>query len=68
MRDQITPDGYYNISRMIQRVARKGKIGACGICLDACGLTKLQLIENVHRSSMDELARWVIESEKVLNF
>ena len=68
IQDQTTPDGYYNIGRMIRSVAKKGKVGACGACLDARGLSKLSLIENVSRSSMDELAEWIVESEKVLSF
>jgi uncharacterized protein involved in oxidation of intracellular sulfur len=68
LQDQTTPDGYYNIGRMIRRIAQKGKIGACRACLNARGLSKLPLIENVHRSSMDELTEWILESEKVINF
>jgi uncharacterized protein involved in oxidation of intracellular sulfur len=68
LKDQTTPNGYYNIGRMIYSVAKKGKIGACGACLDARGLSKLQLLDGVHRSSMDELANWILTCEKVIVF
>lgn len=66
--EQTTPDGYYNIGRMIQRIAKQGKIGACGTCMDARGLSKLPLLEGVHRSTMAELTSWILMSEKVLPF
>ncbi len=68
LQEQTTPDGYYNIGRMIRSVARKGKIGACGACLDTRGLTNLPLIEGVHRSSMNELTDWILASDKILSF
>jgi uncharacterized protein involved in oxidation of intracellular sulfur len=66
--DQKTPDGYYNISRMIKSIIKKGSIGACGTCMDARGLSQASLIEGVYRSSMNELADWIISSEKVITF
>ena len=45
-----------------------GQLACCGTCLDARGLTKDHLIDEPTRSSMDELAAWVVESEKVLTF
>ena len=68
LKEQQTPDGYYNIGRMIRRIAKKGKVGACGTCMDARGLSNLPLLEGVHRSSMGELTDWILASEKVLPF
>jgi uncharacterized protein involved in oxidation of intracellular sulfur len=65
---QTTPEGYYNIERMFQIITRKGKIGACGTCMKARGLTGQKLVEGVHSSSMEELADWIIASNKVLTF
>lgn len=53
---------------MIRRIAKKGKVGACGTCMDARGLSDLLLLEGVHRSSMEELPDWILTSEKVLTF
>jgi uncharacterized protein involved in oxidation of intracellular sulfur len=66
---QKTPDGYYTLDRMLKTFARHGgQLACCGTCLDARGLTKDHLIDEATRSSMDELAAWVVESEKVLTF
>ena len=66
---QTTPDGYYNIGRMIKGLVGRGvAIGCCGTCLDARGLTEADLSEGVHRSSMAELADWTAWSDKVIVF
>ncbi|MFX0065448.1 MAG: DsrE/DsrF/TusD sulfur relay family protein [Candidatus Hermodarchaeota archaeon] len=65
---QTTPDGYYNIERMITFIARKGKIGACGTCMDARGLSNPKLVDGIHRSSMAELTDWILSSENVITF
>jgi uncharacterized protein involved in oxidation of intracellular sulfur len=68
-RDQKTPDGYYNLERMLKGlVAKSMAIGACGTCMDARGFTEADLADGVHRSSMAELAAWTLESERVLVF
>jgi uncharacterized protein involved in oxidation of intracellular sulfur len=68
-RDQKTPDGYYNLERMIKGLVTKSiAIGACGTCMDARGFVEAELTDGVNRSSMAELAAWTVESEKVLVF
>jgi uncharacterized protein involved in oxidation of intracellular sulfur len=66
--EQKTPNGYYNIARMIHSISRRGKVGACGSCMDARGLSNLKLVENVHRSSMDELTDWILMSDQIITF
>jgi uncharacterized protein involved in oxidation of intracellular sulfur len=68
LKDQLTPDGYYNIGRMIKSISKKGSIGACGTCMDARGLSNLELLDGVHRSTMNELSDWILSSEKILTF
>ncbi len=64
-----TPDGYYNIERMIKGVARgKGRVLLCGVCMDARGMTEEDIIESAKRSTMDELAAETIAADKVLVF
>jgi uncharacterized protein involved in oxidation of intracellular sulfur len=66
---QKTPDGYYNIERMLKSLIRKGAlIKACGTCADARGLRELTLVEGVELSTMSQLAQWVAEADKVLTF
>ncbi len=66
---QTTPNGYYNIERMLKIVASKGgKIGVCGSCMDARGLKPEALAEGAHRRSMEELTCWTKEADKVIVF
>ncbi|MFX0052244.1 MAG: DsrE/DsrF/TusD sulfur relay family protein [Candidatus Hermodarchaeota archaeon] len=68
LKGQLTPDGYYNIGRMITSISRKGSVGACGTCLDARGLSHLEILDGVHRSTMNELTDWILSSDKILTF
>lgn len=66
---QKTPDGYYNIERMIRRVlSSKGRVLICGTCMDARGLTDGDMMEGASRSTMDELAQATLAAEKVMVF
>jgi uncharacterized protein involved in oxidation of intracellular sulfur len=66
---QKVPQGYYNIADMLQMVARRGgRIGACGTCMDARGITDSELVEGTHRSTMGELAEWHQWADKVVVF
>lgn len=66
---QKTPDGYYNMERMLKRVsAGNGKVLLCGACMDARGLEEAALLAGARRSTMDELAAATIEADKVLVF
>ena len=65
---QQTPNGYYNLERMLRAVARRGDVLACGSCMDARGLTDGELVEGARRSSMDELTRRTLDAGKVLVF
>ncbi len=67
--DQKTPDGYYNIEKMLKSVIQKGgEVKACGSCMDARGVANLKLIDGVKRSNMKEFSQWVIECDRVLEF
>jgi uncharacterized protein involved in oxidation of intracellular sulfur len=66
---QKTPDGYYNVERMLKRVlAGNGKVLLCGTCMDARGLDDAGLTAGTQRSTMDELAAATIEADKVMVF
>jgi uncharacterized protein involved in oxidation of intracellular sulfur len=66
---QKTPEGFYNIERMLRRAAAgKGRALLCGTCMDARGLGEGEIMEGARRSTMDELAEATIEADKVLVF
>jgi len=66
---QKTPEGYYNIERMLKRfTVGSHRILLCGTCLDARGLTEAELIDGARRSTMDELAQITAAADKVLVF
>ena len=67
--NQITPQGYYNIERMLGAVInKKGKVKLCGTCMDARGMKDLPLIEGAERSTMVELTNLTSSADKVLTF
>lgn len=68
-RGQTTPNGFYNIERMMKAVAvGSGELGVCGTCMDARGMTDEELMKGAHRSSMDELTDWTLWADKVITF
>ena len=66
---QTTPQGYYNLERMVKAViGKEALVKACESCIEARGLRGLTLIEGVQVGTMSEMAGWVAESDKVLAF
>jgi len=68
MAGQKTPDGYYNIAKMLRVLVDRGvTFGSCGTCLDARGVSDDMVAPGVHRSSMAELAEWTMWAEKIVS-
>ncbi len=66
---QKTPDGYYNLERMLRGLtAKEVPIGACGTCMDARGLADADLLPGARRSSMAELTEWTLWADKIVTF
>ena len=75
---QKTPDGYYNIERMLGRyniermlgrvLSASGRVLMCGTCMDARGLRAEDMVEGAARSTMDELAQATLTADRVLVF
>ena len=66
---QVTPEGFYNIGRMVKGLTGRGMlVAACGSCMDARGYSEGDLAEGVARSSMAGLAAWVLEADRVVTF
>ncbi len=66
---QKTPEGYYNLERMLKGLTAKNvPVGACGTCIDARGMTDDQLAPPARRSTLAELTEWTIWADKVITF
>jgi uncharacterized protein involved in oxidation of intracellular sulfur len=66
---QNTPNGYYNIERMLKYSINKGtKVKICGTCADARGLKNIELIDGTEISTLAEFTECVVESDKVISF
>jgi uncharacterized protein involved in oxidation of intracellular sulfur len=66
-RGQTTPEGYYNVERMLRGcVTKAAEVGACGTCMDARGMTDADLTDGVRRSSMAELAEWTVAADRTV--
>lgn len=67
--NQNTPNEFYNIEGMLKLATNKAtKLFLCTSCLDARGLKEIPLVDEAEVSSMAELAKSIIESDKVLTF
>ena len=67
--NQNTPNGYYNVARMLKFSLAKGaEVKICGSCAEARGLKNVHLTEGADISSMPELNNWVADSDKVFPF
>jgi len=67
--NQSTPQGYYNLERMLKAViAKGGQVRLCGSCLEARGLKAVPLLEGVEIGTMSQLAQWVVAADRILTF
>jgi len=68
-RGQQTPNGYYNLERMLRGIlTRHGQVLPCGSCMDARGIRDEDIVEGSTRSSLDELTALTASGDKVLVF
>jgi sulfur relay (sulfurtransferase) complex TusBCD TusD component (DsrE family) len=66
---QQTPKGFYNLEEMIKDLLSKGvEIRSCITCTKARGLTQDDYVEGTVVGMTIDLARWIKDSDKVLNF
>jgi uncharacterized protein involved in oxidation of intracellular sulfur len=66
---QTTPDGYYNLERIFDRILlAKGRVLLCGTCMSARGLSEVEIVEGAKRSTMDALAEETADAGRVLVF
>jgi uncharacterized protein involved in oxidation of intracellular sulfur len=66
---QKTPDGYYNLERMLAAAIHRGpEVALCGSCMDARGIRDDQVIGGARRSNLEELTDWTLWADKVVAF
>lgn len=65
---QTTPNGYYNLERMVKGVARDSRVVLCGTCMDARGISEEELVGGAKRGTMPQLAELTTAADKVLVF
>ncbi|MCK4743064.1 MAG: DsrE family protein [Sulfuriflexus sp.] len=67
----VPPEGYdQDLVIMLKDLISQGAmVKVCGTCMSRCGIYKNQpYCEGAEKSTMDELAEWVMSSNKVLTF
>ncbi len=65
---QTTPQGYYNVARMLLPIQRKGLVLACETCLAARGIKAEELVDGCRVAKLGELGTLVLDADKVLTF
>ena len=63
---QKVPEGYYNAGDMVRMVG--GEVALCGTCLNARGIADNEIVPGATRGTLDQLATWTAEANKVLVF
>jgi uncharacterized protein involved in oxidation of intracellular sulfur len=66
---QRTPNGYYNLERMLAAIIGRGAaVLLCGSCMDARGIRDDVILPGSRRSSLDELTALTASADRVLVF
>lgn len=66
---QEVPKGWYNIEALLKLLlGHGGRVGACGTCLQARGVSNEELLEGVEPASLQELTDWIQEADRTLVF
>jgi len=68
LKGQDTPNGYYNLERMLKRISEESTVRACITCMKARGLKEEHFLEGIKAGDMGLLAEWVKESDRIVDF
>ena len=63
---QQTPDGYYNVERMLKPIVRRGTVIVCRTCAEARGLKQEDLVAGARIVTLGEAAQLALEADKTL--
>ena len=67
----VAPFGYdQDLKAMLKELIASGvKVEVCGTCMARCGIHKNEpYFEGANTSTMNQLAEWVVSSDRVLSF
>lgn len=63
------PNEGYHIQQMLEILSVQGAIiKLCKTCTDMRGISELTLVDGTQIGTLNELAMWTLEADKVLNF
>jgi uncharacterized protein involved in oxidation of intracellular sulfur len=65
------PEGYdQDLTKMLKELIAKGaEVKVCGTCMARCGIYKNEpYFEGAEKSTMQALADWVVDSDKIIAF
>lgn len=65
------PEGYdQDLSKMLKALIARGvTVKVCGTCMSRCGIYKNHpYFEGAEKSTMQALADWVVDSDKIISF
>jgi uncharacterized protein involved in oxidation of intracellular sulfur len=63
------PDVEFDLASMVSQLAADGvEVLLCGTCLTRCGIGGGELVAGAEPGTMDGLASWIVESERVISF
>lgn len=65
------PEGYdQDLTQMLKELIAKGaEVKVCGTCMARCGIYKNEpYFEGAEKSTMQALADWVVDSDKIIPF
>jgi tRNA 2-thiouridine synthesizing protein D len=63
--DKVAPNTGKNLSELVEGGV---EVKACGVCMQARGLSESDLIEGVKSATMHELVEWTTNSDQVIVF
>jgi len=69
--ETVKPDSYdqYLVKMLKELIAKEVPVKVCGACMARCGIHKGKPYhEGAQKAIMNDLAKWIVNSDKVLTF
>jgi uncharacterized protein involved in oxidation of intracellular sulfur len=66
--EQSTPEGFYNIERMLKSIIKKGgRVKTCMTCLSVRGMLEIKLMDGAELGTIDQLAELTLNADKIVS-